>query len=70
MFLILRTTAENIDFKDQVVLLDEFLKKRDGEDHTFYAQFNKLDNIKNTVVCYHQKDLLDVVHLKNILKPL
>ena len=52
MFLILRTTAENTDFKDQVVLLDEFLKKRDGEDHPFYAQFNKLDSIKNIVVCF------------------
>ena len=65
MFLILRTTAENTDFKDQVVLLDEFLKKRDGEDHPFYAQFNKLDNIKNTVVCYHQKEPVGCGAFKN-----
>jgi hypothetical protein len=36
MFLILRTIAENADFKDLVVLLDEFLEKRDGEDYSFY----------------------------------
>ena len=53
MFLIQRTDSDNLDFKDLVILLDEFLAKRDGDQHTFYAQFNKLDDIKNTVVCYH-----------------
>ncbi|REG99755.1 GNAT family N-acetyltransferase [Flavobacterium aquicola] len=48
-----RTTAENKDFRKLVVLLDEFLAKLDGEDHAFYAQFDKLDKINNVVVCYH-----------------
>ncbi|WP_348823243.1 GNAT family N-acetyltransferase [Flavobacterium aestuarii] len=47
-----RTTAENKDFRKLVVLLDQFLAELDGEDHAFYAQFDKLDNIKNAVVCY------------------
>ena len=70
MFLILRTIAENADFKDLVVLLDEFLEKRDGEDYSFYAQFNKLDNIKNTVVCYHQKEPVGCGALKKYTEPL
>ena len=58
MFLIKRTNSENVDFKELVVLLDDFLAKRDGEDHPFYAQFNKLDEIKNTVVCYQNMEPL------------
>jgi len=32
--------------------LDADLQKRDGEEHTFYAQFNKIDHIKHVVVAY------------------
>jgi GNAT superfamily N-acetyltransferase len=49
---IIRTTSENIDFQNLVVLLDEVLKIKDGEDHDFYAQYNKLDKINHVVVCY------------------
>jgi putative acetyltransferase len=49
---ITRTTSENIDFQKLVVLLDEVLRSRDGEDHTFYAQHNTLDNIKHVIVIY------------------
>jgi len=48
-----RTTSENIDFQKLVVLLDEVLRSRDGEDHSFYAQHNTLDNINHVVVIYH-----------------
>ncbi|WP_264563715.1 GNAT family N-acetyltransferase [Flavobacterium sp. N3904] len=47
-----RTTADNINFKNLVVLLDEVLKIKDGEDHHFYAQYDTLDKINNVVVCY------------------
>ena len=47
-----RTTSENIDFQKLVVLLDEVLRSRDGEDHAFYAQHNTLDKINHVVVCY------------------
>src|SRR6187402_685018 len=47
-----RTTSENIDFQKLVVLLDEVLRSRDGEDHAFYAQHNTLDKINHIVVCY------------------
>ncbi|MNS02203.1 Acetyltransferase (GNAT) family protein [compost metagenome] len=47
-----RTTSDNPDFKNLVVLLDIDLAIRDGEDHAFYAQFDTLDAIKNVVVYY------------------
>jgi putative acetyltransferase len=47
-----RTTSESSDFQNLVRLLDADLKLRDGEDHAFYSQFNKIDKIKNAVVCY------------------
>lgn len=47
-----RTTSENTDFQNLVVLLDVDLKIKDGEDHDFYAQYNKLDTINHVVVCY------------------
>jgi putative acetyltransferase len=48
----IRTTSENLDFQNLVVLLDEVLRIKDGEDHEFYAQYNKLDKINHVVVCY------------------
>ena len=47
-----RTTSDNTDFLNLVALLDEDLKIRDGNDHSFYAQFNKIQNIRNVIVCY------------------
>ncbi|ULQ52863.1 hypothetical protein [Flavihumibacter fluvii] len=35
-----------------VKALDLELKVRDGEDHAFYAQFNKTDKIKHAIVAY------------------
>ena len=49
-----RTSSDDSDFLNLVVLLDKELKKRDGDDHTFFAQFNKLDKIKNVVVNYEE----------------
>ncbi|MEZ7515739.1 GNAT family N-acetyltransferase [Flavobacterium frigidarium] len=49
---IVRTTPDNIDFKRLIELLDIDIQKRDGDEHVFYAQFNKTDSIKNAVVVY------------------
>lgn len=35
-------------------MLDEALAELDGKDHAFYAQFNKIDNIRNAVVAYEE----------------
>ena len=45
-----RTTSDNPDFRSLVQLLDQDLSVRDGADHTFYAQFNKIDLIQHVVV--------------------
>lgn len=49
-----RTTSENIDFQKLVVLLDEVLRSRDGEDNSFYAQHNTLVKINHVVVFYEE----------------
>jgi putative acetyltransferase len=49
---LVRTNSDNPDFITLVKLLDADLAKRDGEDHSFYHQFNKIDTIKHAVVAY------------------
>ena len=53
---IVRTTSENEDFRSLVNRLDRELAIRDGDDHAFYSQFNKLDTIKHAVVAYIDKE--------------
>jgi len=49
---LIRTNSDNTDFKGLVTLLDKDLAIRDGDEHAFYAQFNKIDTIKEVVVAY------------------
>ncbi len=46
------SNSENPDFLELVKHLDADLAIRDGDEHEFYNQFNKLDAIKNVVVAY------------------
>jgi putative acetyltransferase len=48
----IRTNSENEDFRRLVSKLDKDLSIRDGADHSFYAQFNKIDMIKYAIVAY------------------
>ena len=52
MITIKRTTSNNEDFGNLVTQLDAYLRILDGEDHAFYAQFNKTSLLKNAVICY------------------
>lgn len=52
MITIRRTDSENPDFIALVKLLDADLAIRDGADHSFYSQFNKIDKIKHAIVAY------------------
>lgn len=52
MITLLRTDSTNPDFRTLVTALDKDLAIRDGEDHSFFAQFNKIDLIKHVVVAY------------------
>ena len=49
---ILRTDPKHTDFIRLVKMLDSDLAVRDGKDHDFYAQFNKIDNLHYAVVAY------------------
>jgi len=51
---LLRTDSNNADFIALVKHLDADLAIRDGDDHPFYDQFNKIDSIKHTVVAYDE----------------
>ena len=52
MVICFRTDSGNEDFRKLVNELDADLRIRDGEDYAFFAQFNKLDAIKQVVVAY------------------
>jgi putative acetyltransferase len=52
MIKLIRTDSDNGDFVGLVKYLDADLAERDGKDHSFYAQFNKIDKIKYVVVAY------------------
>lgn len=47
-----RTDSSSADFQMLVKLLDADLAIRDGDDHAFYAQFNKTDQLKQVIVLY------------------
>jgi putative acetyltransferase len=50
MLTLTRTNSENLDFIFLVKKLDAELAERDGADHSFYSQFNKIDKIKHAVI--------------------
>lgn len=47
-----RTDSGDNDFRELVKALDKDLAIRDGDEHSFYAQFNKIDLIKHAIVAY------------------
>lgn len=49
---LIRTTSDNPDFGQLVAELDAYLRILDGEDHEFYAQFNKTSLLKNALIVY------------------
>lgn len=52
MMTLIRTDSSHHDFRELDALLDAELQIRDGADHTFYAQFNKIDSIQHAMVAY------------------
>ena len=49
---ILKTDATNPHFQNLVRELDYYLAEMDGEDHSFYAKYNKLDDLKNCIILF------------------
>jgi GNAT superfamily N-acetyltransferase len=54
MLIFKRTSSDDLDFQKLIILLDQDLKVRNGDEDAFYAQYNKIDKIKNVVLCYFQ----------------
>lgn len=52
---LVRTDSGNSDFRVLVTLLDQYLALTDGSEHSFYAQFNKVDAIREVIVVYQNK---------------
>ena len=52
MIKIVKTNSKNVDFIELVRQLDVYLAEKDGEEHSFYDQFNKIDAINNVIVLY------------------
>ncbi len=52
---LLRVDSDNEDFRALVRLLDADLAIRDGAEHAFYAQFNKIDKIRHVIVAYENE---------------
>ena len=52
MITLKRTNSDDKDFQQLVEELDKDLAIRDGEDHSFFAQFNKINAIKYVVIAY------------------
>lgn len=56
MVKLLRTNSDNQDFINLVRYLDADLAEKDGTDHSFYAQFNKINKIKHAIVAYEDDE--------------
>ena len=58
MINLIRTNSDNPDFTKLVALLDRDLAIRDGDDHSFYAQFNKTNHIRHVIVAYENDEAI------------
>ncbi len=50
MIELIRANSNHPHFIELVKYLDADLEQRDGDEHSFYAQYNKVDNLKYVVV--------------------
>lgn len=56
MIKLIRTDPTNLHFQLLVNMLDDELRIRDGEEHVFYAQFNKTVSIRHAVLAYYGEE--------------
>lgn len=66
MILFKRTNSENPDFINLVKLLDQDVAQRDGEEHAFYDQFNKIDSLKNAIVLFENNKVISCGAFKSL----
>ncbi|MNK31098.1 putative N-acetyltransferase YsnE [compost metagenome] len=60
----LRTTSENPDFQKLVKQLDAYLAIIDGDEHSFYDQYNKIDSLKNCIVIFDNDEAVAIGAVK------
>ena len=60
MITLKRTTSDHPDFEKLVVALDRYLAILDGDDHAFYAQFNKTNLLKNAIIAYENEAIAGI----------
>lgn len=75
-----RTNSEDVNFQKLVVDLDKDLAIRDGDEHSFFDQFNKIAMIKYVVVIYENEKAIgcgaikeydqDTMEVKRMFVPL
>lgn len=80
MYTLKRTNSDDPDYQKLVVELDKDLAIRDGDEHSFFAQYNKSDSIKYVVLAYENEFPVgcgaikeyekDVVEIKRMFVPL
>lgn len=63
-----RTTSENPDFQKLVKQLDTYLAVMDGEEHSFYDQFNNIDSLKNCIVIFDNDEAVAIGAIKEFDK--
>ena len=56
MYIVKRTNSDDIDFQKLVIELDKDLAIRDGKEHSFFAQYNKIAAIKYVVVVHENEN--------------
>jgi putative acetyltransferase len=56
MLSLIRTSSDHPDFIELVKHLDSYLAFIDGADHSFYAQFNKIDKLKHVVIAFQDEN--------------
>ena len=66
MITLKRTDSSDADFTALVELLDADLAIRDGDDHAFYDQFNKVTAIKHVIVAYDGATLVGCGAIKHL----
>ena len=66
MLEIKRTNSKDPDFVSLVKLLDKDLAIRDGDEHSFYDQFNKIDQLNHTLVIFSNQKAIGCGAIKEL----
>ena len=65
MITLKRTNSDDTDFQTLVKELDKELAIRDGDEHAYYAQFNKIDALKYVVLAFENDEAVGCGAIKS-----